>query len=39
MAGAIGKKIKSDGTFDTMAGRNGSLLAGAYNVALDIIVN
>ncbi|QFP42621.1 vsp protein (plasmid) [Borrelia miyamotoi] len=36
LAGAIGKKIKSDGTFDAMAGKNGSLLAGAYNVALDI---
>ncbi|WP_334212681.1 Vsp/OspC family lipoprotein [Borrelia miyamotoi] len=36
LAGAIGKKIKSDGTFDTMAGKNGSLLAGAYNIALDI---
>ncbi|WP_025407046.1 Vsp/OspC family lipoprotein [Borrelia hermsii] len=36
LAGAIGKKIKSDGNFDAMAGKNGSLLAGAYNVALDI---
>ncbi|WP_318250833.1 Vsp/OspC family lipoprotein [Borrelia duttonii] len=36
LAGSIGKKIKSDGKFDTMAGKNGSLLAGAYNIALDI---
>ncbi|UPA09946.1 hypothetical protein bhYOR_001259 (plasmid) [Borrelia nietonii YOR] len=36
LAKAIGKKIKSDGKFDAMAGKNGSLLAGVYNVALDI---
>ncbi|UPA19168.1 hypothetical protein bpuSUM_001717 (plasmid) [Borrelia puertoricensis] len=36
LAGAIGKKIQNGDTLADMAGKNGSLLAGAYNVALDI---
>ncbi|WP_434757292.1 Vsp/OspC family lipoprotein (plasmid) [Borrelia puertoricensis] len=36
LAKAIGKKIKDGGGLDTENDKNGSLIAGAYNVALDI---
>ncbi|WAZ85799.1 Vsp/OspC family lipoprotein (plasmid) [Borrelia miyamotoi] len=36
LAKAIGKKIKSDGQFDTESGKNGSLLAGAQSIMLAV---
>ncbi|WP_349643004.1 Vsp/OspC family lipoprotein [Borrelia venezuelensis] len=36
LAKAIGKKIKNDGTLDAMAGKNGSLLAGVFQVILTV---
>ncbi|UPA19362.1 vsp protein (plasmid) [Borrelia puertoricensis] len=36
LAKAIGKKIKNDGILDAMAGKNGSLLAGVFQVILTV---
>ncbi|ATQ16569.1 Vsp/OspC family lipoprotein (plasmid) [Borrelia miyamotoi] len=36
LAKAIGKKIKEDGTLDTLNNKNGSLLAGAFQVILTV---
>ncbi|ETZ17275.1 Variable outer membrane protein [Borrelia duttonii CR2A] len=36
LAKAIGKKIKNDGGLDTEAGKNGTLVAGVFSVALDV---
>ncbi|WP_235048111.1 Vsp/OspC family lipoprotein [Borrelia persica] len=36
LAKAIGKKIKDDGTLDTLNNKNGSLLAGAFQVILTV---